>query len=49
MESKIFRHYEDSRSSFEADLFFGIYDDLSWEYDKLPNEYNFDFSFFENN
>lgn len=39
----------DSRSSFEADLFFGIYDDLSWEYDKLPNEYNFDFSFFENN
>lgn len=38
----------DSRSSFESDLFFGIYDDLSWEYDKLPNEYNFDFSFFEN-
>lgn len=39
----------ESRASFESELFFGNYDDLSREYSELPPEYSFDFSFFDEN
>lgn len=39
----------ETRKDFESNLFFGIYDDLSEEYQNMPKEYYFDFSVFDSN